>query len=418
MHAALVNISKARALLAKANTIDEVKDIRDKAEAVRLYFRQAGEGLEAQNAAAEIKIRAERRAGVLLAKMEKQSGARGVGKKVESHAATPLSEMGLDKFQSSRWQTEAIVPEKQFETFLAETRDAGKEITSAALYKLGRQQKAKKTNPVPPPIVHVEGLPLDKIIHGDNVQVLSEFPEESIHLVVTSPPYDDLRTYGGHDWDFEGVAAQLERVLRPGGVIVWVVADQTKDGSETGESFRQALHFKSLGLNLHDTMIYKTNKPPSSLARYQNCWEFMFVFSKGSPTVFNPLMEKCIWAGVGTSPRMRDKGGELQGKGRRIIKEQKVRSNIWHYDTGSGKDAQHGHPAPFPIGLAQEHIMSWSNEGAVVLDPFNGSGTTTKAALDLQRRYIGIDVNQEYCEAALKRLDLKQARLFGTETPA
>lgn len=131
----------------------------------------------------------------------------------------------------------------------------------------------------------------------------------------------------------------------------------------------------------------------------------MFVFSKGPPAVFNPLMEKSIWAGAGTSPRMRNRNGELEGNGRRIIKDTKVRSNVWFYATGSGKDTQHDHPAPFPEGLAGDHIMSWSNEGAVVLDPFNGSGTTTKMAEKMGRRFIGIDVNEEYCEVARKRLN-------------
>lgn len=146
---------------------------------------------------------------------------------------------------------------------IPKTRDSAHLSFEAALRGL-RTSHREAPKPIPPPIVHCDGLPLDQIIHGDNVQVLGELPTESINLFVTSPPYGDLRTYGGHDWDFEGVAAQLERVLLPGGVIVWVVADQTKDGSESGESFQQALHFKSLGLNLHDTMFYKTHKPPSA----------------------------------------------------------------------------------------------------------------------------------------------------------
>jgi len=287
--------------------------------------------------------------------------------------------------------------------------ESGEEVSVAIVKDIIARHRTPP-EPTPPPIVHCDGLPLDQIICGDNVQVLGEFPDESIHLVVTSPPYGDLRTYGGHDWDFEGVAEQLLRVLRDGGVIVWVVADQTENGSETGEGSRQSLYFKSLGLNLHDTMIYETSKPPSAATRFQNCWEYMFVFSKGKPAVFNPLMEPCIWAGSGTSPRMRDRNGDLQGNGRRTIKDMKVRSNIWYYATGSGKDAQHGHPAPFPIGLARDHITAWSNEGAVVLDPFNGSGTTTKAARDLGRRYIGIDVNEQYCDTAVKRLDLAKSQ--------
>lgn len=139
-------------------------------------------------------------------------------------------------------------------------------------------------------------LELDKIHCGDNCDLLGQLPRECIDLVVTSPPYDDLRTYGGHSWDFFGVAWQLKRVLKPGGVIVWVVADATKDGSETGSSMEQALHFKRLGLNLHDTMIYQKNSypfPPSN--RYYQQTEFMFCFSLGSPNTFNGIKQKTAW---------------------------------------------------------------------------------------------------------------------------
>lgn len=246
-------------------------------------------------------------------------------------------------------------------------------------------------------------LPLDSIICGDNCQVLCDFEPESIDLVVTSPPYDDLRTYGGHDWDFYGIAWQLSRVIKKGGVIVWVVADQTKDGTETGTSFRQALHFQSLGLNIHDTMIYKTNKPPKSSKRYTDCIEFMFVFSKGQPATWNPIEVPCIWAGVGCSPSQRTKDGTLIGNGRRMIKDTKPRENIWHYETGSGKTESMGHPATFPLQLATDHVMTWTNEGDVVLDPFCGSGTSCEAAKRNARRFIGVDVNESYCHLSIAR---------------
>jgi DNA modification methylase len=232
----------------------------------------------------------------------------------------------------------------------------------------------------------------------DNVKGCSELPDECIDLVVTSPPYDDLREYGGHQWDFDGLADQLARILKPGGVIVWVVNDATINGSETGTSFRQALGFLDRGLRLHDTMIYKTNKPPCGNARYQPAFEYMFVISKGSPAVFNPIKERSTWAGVGTSPRMRDKSGELKGKGRRIIQDEKVKENIWHYPSGNGKEDNFGHPAPFPVALVKDHVASWTEPGAIVLDPFMGSGTTAEAAKELGRHFIGFEINPEYSE--------------------
>jgi site-specific DNA-methyltransferase (adenine-specific) len=250
-------------------------------------------------------------------------------------------------------------------------------------------------------------MTLDQIICGDNVAVLSTLPDECIDLVVTSPPYDDLRTYGGHSWNFETLAAQLVRVLKPGGVIVWVVTDATVNGSETGNSMEQALHFKKNGLNLHDTMIYDRGfaKFPDA-TRYGQSWEFMFVLSKGKPKTFNPLKEKSERPGK----RMitdRNSDGTTTRK-TAIVNEEKQRRNVWTMDAGymrSTKDKYaFDHPAIFPEELPLLQIQSWSNPGDLVLDPFAGSGTTLKAAKELNRHWLGIEVNSAYVEICHKRL--------------
>jgi len=259
-------------------------------------------------------------------------------------------------------------------------------------------------------IVPLPSLPLDRIICGDNCEVMRTLPSESIDLVVTSPPYDDLRTYGGHSWDFYGVAWNLKRLLKPGGVIVWVVADQVEDGSETGTSLRQALHFQSIGLNLHDTMIYQKNSypfPPTN--RYYQQSEYMFVLSKGSPKTFNGLVQATKWRKetdeVSTTRQADGSTKEMKyEKG----KETRLRDNVWQVDTGfmrtTDDKSAYKHPAMFPEALARDHILSWSNEGDVVLDPFSGSGTTAKMAKYNGRRFIGIEVNPEYVAISEKRL--------------
>ncbi len=258
---------------------------------------------------------------------------------------------------------------------------------------------------------------IDTIICGDNVQVLSTFPDACIDLVVTSPPYDNLRTYGGHSWDFPGVAAQLTRVLKKGGVIVWVVADATIDGSETGTSMRQALHFKDVcGLRLHDTMLYMRDSPFPDSVRYKNCWEYCFVFSKATPKGGELLRDRPnVYAGKPLLGTVRKNGGgemvSVHGVGK-TIEEYGQRYNAWYYWNSKLGEAN-AHPAPFPEGLAGDHIKSWSNEGDTVLDPFNGSGTTTKMAREFGRHYIGIDVNSDYCEIARSRLE--QQLLFGVD---
>ncbi len=250
-------------------------------------------------------------------------------------------------------------------------------------------------------------LPIDQIICGDNCDVLGTFPRECIDLVVTSPPYDDLRTYGGHDWDFYGVAWQLKRVLKPGGVIVWVVADQTKDGSESGTSAAQADHFRRLGLRLHDTMIWNKYLPGVYGKRYVHAWEYMFVFAAGEPSAFNPVMRKNENLGRRVASSRGKNGTRLDGH-RNVTAEESIDENVWRIPVGSfiaGRgDSWVDHPAMFPTVLAERHIRSWSNEGDIVLDPFNGSGTTTKMARELGRHWIGIDVNEEYCEIARRRM--------------
>ena len=252
-------------------------------------------------------------------------------------------------------------------------------------------------------------LELDKIHCGDNCDLLGQLPRECIDLVVTSPPYDDLRTYGGHSWDFYGVAWQLKRVLKPGGVIVWVVADATKDGSETGSSMEQALHFKRLGLNLHDTMIYQvagTGAKGSNLAYWQ-AWEYMFVLSKGKPNTVNRIEDKPnVKAGTvcTTGKIQRAVGTRQHPEGGTVVHEFGIRENVWRFASGNGHNETTGHPAQFPDKLARDHIYSWSNPGDLVLDPFSGSGTTAKAAKELGRRFLGLEINPEYCAIAERRI--------------
>ena len=254
---------------------------------------------------------------------------------------------------------------------------------------------------------------LDRVILGDNCEILASMPAESVDLVVTSPPYDNLRTYGGHSWDFAGVASEVTRVLKPGGVIVWVVADGTVKGSETLTSMRQAIHFKDVcGLNVHDTMIYEKSGvafPDSN--RYLQNTEFMFVFSKGAPKTVNLIRDRPNKY-VGTM------GGNKRG-GLCTRAEFGIRWNVWRYANGrdnSSKDrVAFKHPAIFPEALAKDHVISWSNPGDVVLDPFAGSGTTLKAAKELNRRFVGIEINSEYVDICRERIASVEMDLFSSE---
>ena len=255
---------------------------------------------------------------------------------------------------------------------------------------------------------------INKVTCGECSEVMSRFPSECISLTCTSPPYDDLRSYQGYTFDFEAIAQQLWRVTKPGGVVVWVVGDATVNGSESGTSFRQALRFKEIGFNLHDTMIYYINgtgAKGSNLAYWQS-FEYMFVFSKGVPNVVNRIADK-------KNPNFGKKRSSTTGKKCKSINtrteregvfapEYSIRENVWKYTVGHNDKTDH--PAPFPEQLAADHIRSWSNEGDIVLDPMCGSGTTLKAARILGRRYVGIEISPEYCKIINERLS--QQTLF------
>jgi len=253
-------------------------------------------------------------------------------------------------------------------------------------------------------------MKLDEIILGDCLVEMKKMEDCCIDLTVTSPPYDNLREYLGHSlFDFQGIARELYRITKVGGVVVWVVADSTIDGSETGQSFQQALFFRAIGFNM-ETMIYrKTCYPRSgSLLFYQSAFEFMFLFMKGNPKTFNPIVDrKNKKAGVCSTGTKREANGSLSRYDFKV-NEQKQRDNVWDYDPGFMKGTKdtiaHQHPAIFPEALAADHILSWSNLGDTVLDCFAGSGTTCKMAKLHNRHFIGIEINPEYVEICNKRL--------------
>jgi DNA modification methylase len=249
---------------------------------------------------------------------------------------------------------------------------------------------------------------INEIITGDNVEILRNMPDNFVDLTVTSPPYDNLRTYNGCAWDFESLANELYRVTKFGGVVVWIVNDATIDGSESGTSFRQALYFKDIGFNLHDTMIWnKGTSPFQHKNRYINCFEYMFVFSKGKPKTYNIIKDrKNKWAGTQIHGTERQKTGYTkplsETQKSKKVKDFGSRLNIW--DIAPEKNNRTGHPAVFPEKIANDHIITWSNPNDIVLDPFGGSGTTAKMALKNGRKFIHIDISEEYNHVARKRI--------------
>ena len=256
-------------------------------------------------------------------------------------------------------------------------------------------------------------MEINKIYNENCLDTMRRMPDNFIDLVVTSPPYDNLRDYKGYVFPFEDIAKELFRVTKKGGVVVWVVGDETIKFNETGTSFRQALHFKEIGFNLLDTMIYyKQNYAPAypTLKRYANQFEYMFVFSKGKPNTFNPIQKPKV-RNKEEKVAYRQKDGTLKRKTKEKGSETKDASNVWEFAVGGNLT---GHPAVFPLQLALDHILTWTNENDLVYDPFMGSGTTAKAAILSNRNYIGSEISAEYCEIANKRIEpyLQQQTMF------
>ena len=251
-------------------------------------------------------------------------------------------------------------------------------------------------------------IELNKLYNMDCLIGLRDIPDNIVDLVVTSPPYDHLRQYNGHSqFDFNSIADELYRVMKPGGVVVWIVGDAMVKRSETCSSFRQVLYFRKLGFLLHDTMIWKKTSPFQHKVRYIQAFEYMFIFSKGVPKTTNLIRDrKNSQAGRMVHGTERQPDGTLKpmsGRAKkRLVREYGARLNIWEITCDQSRETSH--PAKFPVNLAADHIVTWSNENDIVLDPMMGSGSTAIACIKTNRRYIGFEIDITYFEESEQRI--------------
>ena len=251
-------------------------------------------------------------------------------------------------------------------------------------------------------------LETNEIYNESCLETMGRMMDGYVDITITSPPYDNLRDYDGYVFDFQSIAKELFRVTKQGGVVVWIVGDATVGGSETGTSFRQALYFKEVGFNLHDTMIW--NKRGFSavgalVSRYAPVFEYMFVLSKGKPKSFNPIKDRLnIWAGTKKHGTIRRRDGttvKVSSPGN-ISPKHGQRFNVW--EMSPKRQRGYSHPAPFPEQLVIDHITSWSNQGDLIYDPFMGSGTTAIASIKTGRMYVGSEVSEQYCRMSRQRV--------------
>jgi len=255
-----------------------------------------------------------------------------------------------------------------------------------------------------------------KLMLGDCIEQMKKIPDGSVDLTVTSPPYDTLRTYNGNNdrWNehvWQTAISELHRVTAEGGVVVWVVGDATVKGGETGTSFKQTLHAMGCGFTLHDTMIWrKSNFSNPATTRYHQVFEYMFVWSKGAPRTFNAIKDReNKYAGkigsYGSNTVTQPDGSKVE-RAKKTNTDFGMRHNVWDIRTAgqTGEAKKHDHPAMFPVEMAQDHIISWSNEGDIILDPFMGSGTTGVACVNTNRIFVGIELDPEYFATAQQRI--------------
>lgn len=262
-------------------------------------------------------------------------------------------------------------------------------------------------------------IQLDNIYNCDCLLGMQGIADGSVDCIVTSPPYDNLRKYGGvgDEWTFDKfkqIAQQIARVLADGGVCVWIVSDSTIDGSETLTSFKQAIYFKEeCGLNLYDTMIWEKPSPQASTeSRYYDVFEYMFIICKGpKPKALNFICDHKNTTAGGIQKRESRSSAEQRkdtGRMRPPRAEYSRRFNVWQVSRG---ESTTGHPAVFPLNLARGHVQTWSNMGGVVLDPFLGSGTTAIACVREKRHFIGFELNKEYFDIARRRIAEERRQL-------
>jgi site-specific DNA-methyltransferase (adenine-specific) len=262
-------------------------------------------------------------------------------------------------------------------------------------------------------------MEINKVYNEDCLVTMGKMPDNFVDLTITSPPYDNLRNYNGYSFEFEKIAKELYRITKNGGIVVWVVGDShDKNGSETLTSFKQAIFFKEIGFNIHDTMIYQKNSYPfPPINRYYQQFEYMFVLSKQKPKTFNIQTQKTLWKkNTNEISTTRQLDGTTKAMKYKKGKEERKMDNVWALNTGYMRTTKdkiaYNHPAIFPEELCERHIISWSNEGDLVYDCFMGSGTTAKMSIINSRNWVGSEISSEYCDIINKRISDIPKTLF------
>ena len=238
----------------------------------------------------------------------------------------------------------------------------------------------------------------------------STMPADCVDLIVTSPPYDYMRDYHGYGaFDVEAIGAAALRVVKPGGVMVWIAGDKRAGGMRL-KTFEAALMLRDVGWHVQDVMIWHKSNPMCGNfgKRYTPAHEIMLILSNGAVSTFHGLRAAKV---THDKPRMKQNSRDRAGNKmpyvfRQAKSDDKLRDNVWVLPKAHQRDLPPtgDHPAVMPVHLAADHVLSWSNSGDVVFDPMAGSGVTLYAAAQNGRRWLGCDISAEYAEVARRRL--------------
>jgi len=252
----------------------------------------------------------------------------------------------------------------------------------------------------------------NQIYNGDCWELVRELPDECIPLALTSPPYGNMRDYGGHRCDTLGLIDELYRVIRPGGIAVWVEQDQIKGKRCSDSVFEHGCSFRGMGFQLVSEIVLERAGFRAPTHGHYGTPEVALVFSKGKPTVINIIKDrpnKTAGAPVKHSVRNRQGVLEFQKTGK-VVQPFGRRGCVWRYNAGFNNSSRDefafGHPAIMPEQVAEDLIIAFSRPGDLVLDPMCGSGTTLKMALLNHRRFLGFEIHEPYVEIARKRVRL------------
>jgi site-specific DNA-methyltransferase (cytosine-N4-specific) len=262
----------------------------------------------------------------------------------------------------------------------------------------------------------------NQIIQGDCLTVLPQLPAESVDLIVTSPPYADSRknTYGGVAPDdyvawFMPIAAELKRVLKPQGTFILNIKEKVVGGERHTYVIELILAMRQQGwLWTEEFVWHKKNSYPGKWPnRFRDSWERCLQFNKQKQfhmyqdSVMIPMGDwaKSRLRNLSEADQRRDESKAKSGFGKRVAnwvgRTMVYPTNVLHLATETGN---RGHSAAFPLELPKWFIKLFTQEGDLILDPFMGSGTSAIAARQLDRYYLGIEIQSEYIDIAEKSL--------------